>query len=239
MMPLMVLPLAAGFHARGRHGGVGSQFGTTRRSASASASATEDSDDSDARSQFGTKLYWDEMYAGRGDFDSEEYCWYYGWDRIGPIWDDVAPEKTARVLLPGVGNDPTVRALYEKGWTNLYAFDYSEEAVNRQRELTWDLDLECEVGDARDLALDDDSFDAAFEKGALDAMYLAGDGNFEAAVRELGRVLKPGGVLVSVSGVVPPDVRAAALTTDAGWDWLRDGGADLQAGCFAFRRRAY
>jgi hypothetical protein len=35
----------------------------------------EEEDDSQARSAFGTKAYWDDVYAGRGDFPKDEYSW--------------------------------------------------------------------------------------------------------------------------------------------------------------------
>ena len=62
--------------------------------------SAQSDDDDGARSQFGTKDYWDEMYAGRGDFSSEEYSWYFGWDKIRPIWEAHVPDKASRVLLP-------------------------------------------------------------------------------------------------------------------------------------------
>ncbi|KAH8050802.1 methyltransferase [Aureococcus anophagefferens] len=170
-------------------------------------------DDGAARSQFGTKRYWDDMYDGRGDFSGEEYSW------------------ASRVLLPGAGNDPTLRSLHAAGWRDLRAVDYSAGAVERLRELLWDLDVDADVGDLRGLAFEARSFDAALEKGALDAVYLAGDGFLEAAADELFRVLRPGGTLVSVSGVVPPGLRRSCFSEDK-WDWLRDG-ATTAAGCFA------
>ncbi|KAH8051656.1 methyltransferase [Aureococcus anophagefferens] len=161
-------------------------------------------DDGAARSQFGTKRYWDDM--------------------------------ASRVLLPGAGNDPTLRSLHAAGWRDLRAVDYSAGAVERLRELLWDLDVDADVGDLRGLAFEARSFDAALEKGALDAVYLAGDGFLEAAADELFRVLRPGGTLVSVSGVVPPGLRRSCFSEDK-WDWLRDGADDLAAGCFVLRRR--
>ena len=193
-------------------------------------------DDGAARSQFGTKRYWDDMYDGRGDFSGEEYSWYYGWDVVGPVWERFVPDKASRVLLPGAGNDPTLRSLHAAGWRDLRAVDYSAAAVARLRELLWDLDVDVDVGDLRGLAFEARSFDAALEKGALDAVYLAGDGFLEAAADELARVLRPGGTLVSVSGVVPPDLRRSCFGEDK-WDWLRDGADDLAAGCFVLRRR--
>ena len=76
-------------------------------------------------------------------------------------------------------------------------------------------------------------FDAILEKGALDAIYLSGDGNFERAVAEFERVLKPDGVLISVSGVVPAELRRKVFQD---WTWVRDGTNDLQAGCFILTR---
>ena len=201
--------------------------------------SAQSDDDDGARSQFGTKDYWDEMYAGRGDFSSEEYSWYFGWDKIRPIWEAHVPDKASRVLLPGAGNDPTVASLHAAGWRDLTAFDYSAEAVARLEDLLWDADPppSVSVADARDLhGLADASFDAALEKGALDAIYLAGDGNLERAVDELSRVIRRGGVLVSVSGVVPPELRRRCFD-DARWAWLRDGGDDLAAGSFVLERR--
>lgn len=61
------------------------------------------------------------------------------------------------------------------------------------------------------------------------AIYLSGDGNLELSVKEFERILKPGGVLISVSGVVPEELRREIF---ADWNWIRDGSADLQAGCF-------
>ena len=75
-----------------------------------------------------------------------------------------------------------------------------------------------------------------FEKGALDAIYLSGDGFINMAVDELTRVIKVGGVFMSVSGVVPEELRRELFPT-AKWDWLRDGSLDLKAGCFVWRRK--
>jgi SAM-dependent methyltransferase len=85
-------------------------------------------------------------------------------------------------------------------------------------------------------------FDAILEKGVLDAVYLSGDGNVEQAVENLHRVLKPGGlhrvlnpggIFVSVSGVVPEDLRRSLFRN---WTWRRDDSNDLQAGCFVFQK---
>jgi len=135
--------------------------------------------------------------------------------------------------------------LYQSGYHNLVAFDYSEHAVERQQDLLASLPTTARVElhqmDARSLPQQPqqqehcwtDRFDAVLEKGALDAIYLSGDGSVETSIQELTRVLKPGGIFVSVSGVIPEQVRRDLFQH---YEWVRDGSNDLQAGCFVFRK---
>jgi SAM-dependent methyltransferase len=195
-------------------------------------------DDVEARSAFGTREYWDGVYSGMGDFPKDEYSWYYGYDVIKPHLNRAVPNKDeATILLPGIGNDPLLLDLFGNGYKNLVAFDYSNHAIERQRDLLEyqpNAKVELHQMDARILK---DSwtgrFDAVLEKGALDAIYLSGDGNVEASILELDRVLKPGGFIISVSGVVPAELRRELF---ADFEWIRDGTDDLQAGCFVFQK---
>ena len=83
-----------------------------------------------------------------------------------------------------------------------------------------------------------ESFDIVLEKGLLDAVYLSGqEGNLFAAVESLSSTIRQGGIFVSVSGVVPDDLRRRVFREDDQWEWLRDGSQDLKAGCFIFRKR--
>lgn len=237
-------------------------------------------DDSEAESQFGTKEYWDEMYQGYGDFSSEEYSWYFGFGTVKPYWVDYMPNallppkhrdsnsddskgmtsmSMPKILTPGVGNDPTLLDLYQFGYRDITAFDYSRDAIERQRELLeYDSgaveEIKLYVMDARDLKESEcechndndeesavswtDYFDIIFEKGALDAIYLSGpeQGNVQLAVEELTRVIKPGGYFMSVSGVVPEELRREMFHADKGWEWMRDGSDDLKAGVFVWKR---
>ena len=213
--------------------------------------ADDDGEDAGARSQFGTKSYWDAMYDGMGDFAADEYSWYYGFEVLKPMLEDYVPGADSKegraelnVLVPACGNDPLLLDLLGAGYRRMTAYDYSEGGVDRQRELLEYLpmgsDLDCvelRVEDARNLPEEwEGSFDLVIEKGALDAIYLSGDGNFEQSAEELARVVKAGGICISASGVVPAELRREGFGEDE-WEWLRDGADDLKAGCFVLRRK--
>jgi hypothetical protein len=215
-----------------------------------------DDGDANARSQFGTKAYWDEMYEGMGEFSADEYSWYYnGYDVIKPFLQeyilDVAESTSTAlkksqlsILIPGCGNDPMLLDFYQAGYRRLSAFDYSSGAIDRQRELLDYLPMGSDLGrielreeDARSLPVEwNESFDVIVEKGALDAIYLSGDGNLEQSVKEFARIIKRGGTCISCSGVVPEALRRDCFAENE-WEWLRDGSNDLRAGCFVLKRR--
>lgn len=203
------------------------------------------------------------MYSGMGDFSSEEYSWYFGWGEIKPYFVDYAPqplkksnkkkkkgdndtnnrtEMEPKMLVPGIGNDGILLDLYNYGYSDITAFDYSQSAIDRQIELLSynsqaSDDIKLKVRDGRELDADwERTFDIIFEKGALDAIYLSGDGYVDLAVEELTRVIKQAGIFISVSGVVPRELRQELFSTDQ-WEWLRDGSEDLKAGCFVFKRK--
>jgi len=244
----------------------------------------DNSDELFAQSVFGTKQYWDDLYKGFGDFNADQYSWYFGWETIRPFWhtatrlllhekDDKitscsdttfgstqtksykrSTQTQTRVLLPGIGNDSDlVYKLYTSSdrIINITAIDYSSYAIERQIDILSYLLPSCYQNinffhmDARYLNPTwTRSFDIILEKGTLDAIYLSSSSaedhvNLKLAISELYRVLRPGGALLSISGVVPDHVRRELFSTDTDseWEWIRDGGTDLQAGCFILRKK--
>lgn len=204
-------------------------------------------DEDAARSSFGKKSYWDDVYSGQGDFPADEYSWYFGWETLGQHVRRYLPLMThtgelTNILVPGIGNDPILIDLVRAGYRRLTAQDYSKAAVDRQNDLLWyepkslTEDIDVLVGNVKSLPSEwTDKFDGVIEKGLLDAVYLSGDGQVEKAVEELQRVIKPGGILISVSGVVPHELRVQMFSDDQ-WIWLRDGSEDLKAGCFVLQK---
>ena len=155
----------------------------------------------------------------------------------------LVPDRSARVLLPGVGNDEAMVDMYDAGWTSLTAFDYSEEAVACAARLFGDERLQngvaLNVADAKKLPYAP-GFDAALDKGTLDAVYLSGGRdaedrmkNLQCAVNELGRVIRPGGVVLSVTGAAADHLPAAFTAQSDVWRVLWDGSPHITEDGFA------
>ena len=131
----------------------------------------------------------------------------------------------ARLLVPGVGNDATVAALYDAGWTRLAAFDYSAGAIERLRPLIGERAIALHVADARALPFDAASFDAVLDK-VLGRDRDRRRRRLQLAVDELARVVAPGGVVVAARAL-EPDELLRPFAGDGGWEVLRDGGLHI------------
>ena len=55
------------------------------------------------------------LSAGKGELPADEYSWYCGWQDLEVFWEELVPSRTARVLVPGVGNDATVADMFDAG----------------------------------------------------------------------------------------------------------------------------
>mmetsp|Transcript_1918 Transcript_1918/g.4466 ORF Transcript_1918/g.4466 Transcript_1918/m.4466 type:complete len:412 (-) Transcript_1918:428-1663(-) len=155
---------------------------------------------------------------------SESYSWYCGWDELAPFWTMLVPDTSSRVVIAGIGNDPSPVQMYDAGWTNMMAYDYSRRGVDRARELFAPSrdGVELLTADATDLPLETSSVDATLDKGTLDAIFITGEEIFRRSVREMGRVTAEGGRVVSVSTVVNPDVLLGEFDT-VYWENVHDG----------------
>ena len=72
------------------------------------------------------------------DLPSDKYSWYCGWTELQPFWDMLIADgnddrHSVKVLIAGIGNDITPIQMYDDGWTNMIAFDYSEGGVCRAK----------------------------------------------------------------------------------------------------------
>lgn|ERR1719203_54984 len=184
---------------------------------------TSNIDDSTGKCIFGMKTYWDEMYKGNGDRPAEKYSWYCGWEEIKPFWLDLVPDTSSHILVAGVGNDIVPVQMFDDGWRTMTAFDYSDAAVDRAKKLFCERNVNLLQADARKLPFKDKSIDVTFDKGTLDAIYINGVEAFEDSVSELERITIPGGKVVSISNVIPPEMLCGAFEASK-WESIHDGG---------------
>ena len=114
--------------------------------------------DYNSRSMFGTKVYWDDLYDGRGDFPADTYSWYTNWNELQQYIKPYAASATATatttetmvhndiatatrspcIFIPGIGNDSLLIDMIRAGYNQQYTFvvqDYSQYAMERQVEL--------------------------------------------------------------------------------------------------------
>lgn len=218
-----------------------------------SDSSDDDDDDlslppkqeSKVASPFGRQEYWDNLYKENTD---QFFSWYTGWADLEPFLVELIPSTQSSILLPGVGNDSMLRDMYDAGYQELTAFDYAPEGIAQCRDMLGperilrqdsndNIGVRLFVGDARNLReLEDASFDVVLEKGTLDAIVQSGDGSSDAekavglqsmhkAVREFTRVIKPGGLFVSVSAICTERLEQSQVfdSDDGKWEAIRDG----------------
>lgn len=199
----------------------------------------------ESSSNFGRKDYWNDAYK-----KEEEFTWYSGWSDVAPFFTELVPiNKSTRILLPGIGNDSSMVDMYDDGFRHMTAFDYAPEGVECARRFfgpdrllssRFPADtlvrgdeggegVDLRVVDARQLTYEDDSFDAVLEKGTLDAIYLSGADDKEVAsdhlalsVSELARVVRKGGIVVSITAACAEAVELAFTDTNV-WKVKRDG----------------
>ncbi len=240
--------------------------------------------DLNARSMFGTKAYWDDVYCGRGDFPADTYSWYTNWNELQQyIKPYVSNTRSLRVFIPGIGNESLLIDMISAGYHQhhkLVVQDYSHFAIERQMELLQSIGCSnywyCQkeedrtfLESTRDASEADDSttsvkeielhcgditkelptawhqsFDIIIEKGLLDAVYLSDDNhqNLRAATQNLHQCLNTNGILISISSVIPNELRRKCFPTSdpnmaSGWEWIRDGSTDAtKAGCFVLQQ---
>jgi SAM-dependent methyltransferase len=164
---------------------------------------------------YGDKAYWEGLYAAEAGRTDE---WLLSWAAIAPLITSAAP-RAATVLHLGCGNSTLGEEMHQAGYPQVVNIDYAEAAVRQLRaRAVGKRGLFYLVMDARALAFADGTFDLVVEKGTLDAIAcLDEEDAVERAVGQAWRVLRPGGLLVSLSMRVPRS-RLSRLAPP-GTDW--------------------
>jgi len=174
-------------------------------------------------SRFAQEDYWDERYA-KGE--REEYDWFGTWAtdtsagiKIKPHVEPFMAEKaSSRILILGCGNSRMPQELHNDGYPDVVSIDISQKAIDLMtRKFAMTPDLTFLRMDMTAMTFPDASFDTVFDKGTLDALYTGAKAMVPASVAEVFRVLKPGGLFVSMSFGVPKYRKE--LTSPHGGAW--------------------
>ena len=178
-----------------------------------------------AMPDYGNPHFWDERYAARGD--GECFDWYQDWTTLGPLIRPYLTDPVScEILIPGCGNSRLGVELYDQGYKNITAVDTSDVVISLMADRFKDRDqMEFASMDAKNLAgIPDGTFDVIIDKALLDALLCSDDNiiSVNHLVREMHRVLKPGGVYLVVSHGAP-DTRVGYLRRPAqGLSWVVD-----------------
>lgn len=151
------------------------------------------------------KAYWDSRFK-----KEEEKDWLCTYADVRDRVRELVP-PAARVLLVGCGNSTLASDMAADGYTSIVSSDYSAVVIDRMRAKVGDAGgaIDWQVQDMMSLSLPDASFDAYFDKAAMDAVLADGGDTWsppeallastDKIMIEAARVLRPGGVYLQLS----------------------------------------
>uniref|UniRef100_A0A1I7U4X4 Methyltransf_11 domain-containing protein n=2 Tax=Caenorhabditis tropicalis TaxID=1561998 RepID=A0A1I7U4X4_9PELO len=173
----------------------------------------------ESNSQYARMDYWDERFQTEKKFE-----WLSGLEAFQHI---VCPliSKDSRIAHIGCGSSQVSMQLYDLGYKNITNVDYSQVLIENGKlehpYMEWIAD---DITSLENLA--DDSYDVVLEKATIEAILVTEKSAWEpsdSALRSLesifssiSRVLKPGGVFISIS-FTQPHFRIPALLREKSW----------------------
>jgi SAM-dependent methyltransferase len=150
---------------------------------------------------YGELEYWNSRYRSQ---KGEVFEWFQPWSVLQPhIAKHIPTHGTALVI--GCGSSAMSAELLPT-FSRVTSIDISEEVVGQMKEkYARETGLEWTTMDCTKLNFSINSFEAIFDKGTLDTLlcYDNSEQLVERALKEIARVLKPGGVFVLVSYGIP------------------------------------
>lgn len=167
--------------------------------------------------QYGKAEYWEERYTR----DQEPFDWY---QRYAGIKDIITQYVTPahQILHLGAGNSRLSEEMYDDGYIHSTNVDISQVVTKAMQEKYRDKQPTMNYlhMDARNMDFDANHFDAAVDKGTLDAI-LCGEGstaNANKMLSEVHRVLKHNGVYFVISYGQPPTRIPFLEKNEFDWD---------------------
>ncbi|XP_045549578.1 endothelin converting enzyme 2a isoform X1 [Salmo salar] len=163
----------------------------------------------DRNSRYKDVDYWDERYKTEKSFE-----WFGDFSKFQHLLQRHVMKDDA-ILVLGCGNSSMSSDMYDAGYHSITNIDYSSVCIHTMSArhdatcpgMTW------HQMDARQLSFTDASYDVVLEKGTLDAMLVEEKDPWKVSsetaclidqvLREISRVLKPGGRFLSVTFAQP------------------------------------
>lgn len=142
--------------------------------------------------------YWDKRYDTYSPFD-----WLMEYDHYKSNGLAAFMQPSDNIVMLGCGSAAFSADMYDDGFIHIKNIDLSSVVVEKMQamhaearpEMTW------QVMDVQKLEFDDETFDVAFDKSTMDCIFCCDRSNEMIAemMKEAWRVLKPGGLFISLS----------------------------------------
>ncbi|KAM7388530.1 hypothetical protein PAMP_024698 [Pampus punctatissimus] len=148
--------------------------------------------------EFSSAEYWERFFKKRGE---KAFEWYGDYNKLCGVLHKYIKTQD-KVLVVGCGNSELSEQLYDVGYKHLTNIDISETVVTHmnQRNAERRPGLTFHQVDATQTPYEDASYQAALDKGTLDAMASEEEGALARnMLTEVGRVLSVGGRYVCVT----------------------------------------
>lgn len=148
--------------------------------------------------EFSSAEYWEKFFKKRGE---KAFEWYGDYNKLCGVLHKYIKMQD-KVLVVGCGNSELSEQMYDVGYKHLTNIDISETVVNNmnQRNAERRPGLTFHQVDATKTPYEDASYQAALDKGTLDAMASEEEGALARnMLTEVGRVLSVGGRYVCVT----------------------------------------
>ena len=171
---------------------------------------------------YATASFWDERYAQTNSDSQLGFDWYQDMSTLKPALLPYLKQDSSDfwILIPGCGSSKLGADLYDLGYHNITNIDISRVVIAQQTDRYSDrAEMEFSEMDVMNMEfLPDASNDLVIDKALLDALLCGGENitNVLTMLREVHRVLKPGGVYVCISHG-PPEARLDYLNKQTGW----------------------
>jgi RAT1-interacting protein len=158
--------------------------------------------------------YWDDRYIE----SSDPFEWYETWWDVRPVVAEMIKGKK-RALNIGCGNSPMATDALSD-FEHIVNIDISSVVIKQMTDTFGSLpNVEFLVMDCMALSFDADAFDVVLDKGTLDALFCGSNAMSDVSktLREVHRVLRPGGVFIDVTYGRPPS--RLPVFRDGGLSW--------------------